>query len=456
MPTPVRLSRSLPGLPDPYPVRIVHIGLGAFHRAHQAWYVHAANRAATEPTGIAAFTGRRPDAAVPLAEQNGLYTLIVRGPDEDSAEIITAISAAHDGRDVAALRRYLADPSVGIVTLTITEAGCHRAPDGGIDRTDPSVVSDIDALRSRSYDRLATAPARLLAALGGRMAADAGAVSVVPCDNLSENGAAARKLLVDLAAQVDSALRDWIEENVAFVSTMIDRITPATTDADRTAAAALTGYSDASPVVTEPFTEWVLAGADFADLESAGARFVADVQPFELRKLWLLNGSHSLLAYAAPARGHATVAAAVADPVCLRWIEEWWDEAARHLTLPAPETAAYRKALLDRYANPRIRHLLRQIAMDGSQKLPMRVVPVLRAERADGRMPLGGVRAIGGWIRHLRAGPVADPLAERLVAGAAARLEDAARFVLTVIAPDLADDGDLVAAVAAAAGELRA
>lgn len=441
-------------MPDRYPVRIVHIGLGAFHRAHQAWYVHAANQSASAPAGIAAFTGRRPDAAVPLREQDGLYTLITRGASEDSAEIITAINAAHDGRDVAALRRYLADPSVTTVTLTITEAGYHRAADGGVDVTDPSVAADVDALRSRSYDRLVTAPARLLAGLAARRGTDAGAVSVVPCDNLSENGAAVRTLLLDIAARVDSGWCEWIEQYVVFVSTMIDRITPATTDSDRTAATALTGYSDASPVVTEPFTEWVLAGAHFTDWESVGARFVPDVTPFELRKLWLLNGSHSLLAYAAPARGHATVAAAVADPVCLGWIEQWWDEAARHLALPATEIAAYRNALLDRYANPRIRHLLAQIAMDGSQKLPVRVVPVLRAERAAGRMPLGGVRAIGGWIRHVRAGAVADPLAERLAAGTAGRLEDATRFALSVLAVDLADDNDLAAAVTAAVREL--
>ena len=170
-------------------------------------------------------------------------------------------------------------------------------------------------------------------------------------------------------------------------------------------------------MVTEPFSEWVLSGR-FAGgrprWEDAGATFTDDIAPFEERKLWLLNGGHSLLAYAGSARGHETVADAVADETCRAALEAWWAEASRHLTLP---TEDYREALLERFANPRMRHLLAQIAADGSQKLPIRILPVLRAERSAGRMPDGAVRVLAAWIGHLRGAgaPVSDPRAEELV-----------------------------------------
>ncbi len=265
---------------------------------------------------------------------------------------------------------------------------------------------------------------------------------MVSCDNLPGNGGVTARVVGELATLVDPALAGWIGRNVAFVTTMVDRITPRTTDEDRQAV----GW-DAVPVVTEPFTEWVLSGdfpAGRPAWEEPGARFVADVLPHETRKLLLLNGGHSLLAYAGSARGHATVAEAVADPQCRRWLDQWWDEASRHVPLPAAELTAYRAALTERFANPRIRHTLAQIAADGSQKLPIRVLPVLRAERAAGRMPAGAVRVLAAWIAHLRGdgAPVDD-------AGAAPYRDRAgsARDVLALLAPDLAGDDALVTAL---------
>ena len=178
--------------------------------------------------------------------------------------------------------------------------------------------------------------------------------------------------------------------------------------------------------------------------DAAGARFVDDVHPHETRKLLLLNGGHSLLAYAGSARGHETIAEAVGDPVCRDWLERWWDEAARHVPLPAADLAAYRAALLGRFANPRIRHTLAQIAADGSQKVPIRVLPVLRGERAAGRMPAGAVRILAAWIDHLRGigAPVDDA-----AAGPYRERAGSARGVLSLLAPDLAGDTDLVDAV---------
>ena len=185
-------------------------------------------------------------------------------------------------------------------------------------------------------------------------------------------------------------------------------------------------------------------------------RVVDDVTPFEQRKLWLLNGAHSLLAYAGSLRGHETVAEAIADPVCRAWVEEWWDESSRYLTLPPDEVARYRAALVDRFSNPRISHLLAQIATDGSLKLPARILPTLRRERAAGRLPAGTVRVLAAWVCHLRGSgaQVADPAADVLVPLAAGLLPDAVRAVLRRLDGALASDADLVAAVAAAADDL--
>jgi fructuronate reductase len=177
--------------------------------------------------------------------------------------------------------------------------------------------------------------------------------------------------------------------------------------------------------------------------------------PWEHRKLWLLNGSHSLMAYAGSLRGHDTVEEAVSDPVVRGWVEEWWDDAARHLPLPDEEITAYRAALLTRYANPRIRHLLRQIAADGSQKLPIRILPTVRAGLARGHVPTGAARALAAWVCHLRGlgVPVADVAADELTVLAAGDLDDAVRRVLSHIG---ADDERLHVAVAALARELTA
>ena len=407
---------------DAPPVRIVHLGLGHFFRAHQAWYTAHAPDAAD--WGIAAFTGRSTDLAETLAAQGGLYTLIVRSADGDAAEIVGSVSRAHPGSEIDALCRHLADRAVAVVTLTVTEAGYRAGPD--------------------------SMPDRLVTGLAARRTAAAGPIAVVSCDNLPDNGHVARSLVLDAARRVDAELAEWIAANVSFVTTMVDRITPATTDDDRDTAARLTGSADRAPVVTEPFTEWVLAGefpAGRPAWDAAGALFVADVSPYEERKLWLLNGGHSLLAYLGSARGHLTVAEAVADPACLGWLQDWWDLAGGYVRLPTDEVTAYRDALLDRFSNPRIQHLLAQIATDGSQKLPIRVLPVLRRERRAGRVPASAVRILAGWIEHLRGAgaPVKDPDADRLVALAGS--DHPAAAVLAALDPALADDTDLIAAV---------
>jgi fructuronate reductase len=242
---------------------------------------------------------------------------------------------------------------------------------------------------------------------------------------------------------------------------MVDRITPRTTDADVRSVREATGVDDAAPVVTEPFSEWVLAGAFPAGRpawEASGARFVPDAAPFAQRKLWLLNGAHSLLAYLGIALGHETVAGAIADEACRGWVERWWSEAGPHLPQSTAEVADYTDALLERFANPRLRHPLAQIAQDGSVKLPVRILPVLRAFRESGDLPEAATCALGAWLAHLRAGgpAVSDVRVDELSARCGGEPRHAAASVLQLLDPDLGGDVELVAAVGAVTSALEA
>ncbi len=430
------------------PVRIVHLGLGNFFRAHQAWYTANAPDAAA--WGIAAFTGRRPDAARVLAPQDGLYTLVVRGQDGDELEVIDSISKVHIAGDHAALLDYFRDEAVSVVTLTVTEAGYVRAPDGGLDVGNDLVAQDKRTRQGDPSAAVTSTPAKLVAGLLARQAAECGPITILPCDNLPENGAAVERVVRDLAVLVDPELIPWLDEHVDFATSMVDRITPAATDADRETVRSVLDVEDASPVPTEPFSEWVISGdfpAGRPGWDEAGATFVDDVQIHERRKLLLLNGSHSLLAYGASILGHETVSDAIGDERCRAWVEAWWDDARPSIELPEKDIADYRAALLSRYENPRIRHLLAQIAGDGSQKIPVRIVPVIKAERQAGRMPSGAVRALAAWVAHLRGvgAPVKDVAAEKWQQIADGEPADAVTKVLAELG--LGDDVELESAV---------
>ena len=445
-----RLSRAAGDAGPAAPVRIVHLGLGNFFRAHQAFYTSEASDA--DAWGIAAFTGRSGTLADDLAAQDGLYTLIVRGADHDDCLVLGALSAAHIGTDAEAWRGYLSRREVAIVTLTVTEAGYLRDQRGALDVERADFRADVAAFQADLPVAVRTVPGRLVAGLAARRAVNGGPLAVVSCDNLPDNGAIAARVVADFADLVDPPLAAWIHDNVSFVTTMVDRITPRTTPEDLRAVTELTGRADSAPVVTEPYHEWVLSG-DFPGgrpaWQEAGARFVADITPYEQRKLWLLNGGHSLLAYAGSARGHGTIAEAVTDSVCRDWLQQWWTEASGHLPMPEAELADYRTALLHRFANPRIQHRLAQIAADGSQKLPVRVLPVLRAERAQGRLPIGALRIVAAWIGHLRGrgAPVTDAAAATLAEAAADPLDEAVRRILTYLDPALAADAPIATAV---------
>jgi fructuronate reductase len=450
-----RLSRDLPGTPPAPPVRIVHLGVGNFFRAHQAWYTaHSAN---AQEWGIAAFTGRRPDTAEALAPQDGLYTLITRSGEGDTFEVVGNLAAVHAAADHQSFLGYLSDAGVAIVTITVTEAGYVRGPDGRLDLTSEVIQSDLETLQRDDASPVASMPAKLVAGLLARRQAGAGPITVLSCDNLPDNGAVTSSVVVDLAGRVDVTLPRWIEQNVDFATSMVDRITPATTDVDRLVVEDSCGYVDADPVPTEPFSEWVVSGsfpAGRPEWESAGATLVDDVVPFEQRKLWLLNGSHSQLAYAGSIRGHRTIDEAIADPACRVWVELFWDEASRHLQLPDDAIAEYRAALLVRYSNPRIRHQLAQIASDGSAKLAVRTLPTIRAERAAGRVPVGCATTVAAWVLHLSglgAQVLDTAVTPFLEAANEGELTAAVPAVLDLLDPGLGADDDFVTVVLAQA-----
>lgn len=427
------------------PVRIVHLGLGAFHRSHQAWYTHHAGDAAA--WGIAAFTGRRPDAARALAGQDGLYTVVERADGGDSYEIVSSIVEALDGADVGRLAALVAAPATAVITLTITEAAYGLGADGRLERTAPGAVADLAVLASGSgYP--GTPLGRLVFALAARRDAGAGPLAVVCCDNLSNNGSVARNAVVGLAEAWDPGLAGWIDAQVSFVSTSVDRITPRTTSADLAAVEAACGYRDNSPVVAEPFRSWVLSGdfpAGRPRWEDAGALFVDEIEPYENRKLWLLNGAHSLLAYAGRLRGHTTVAQALADPVCLQAVEQFWNEAEANLQGADLRIPEYRAELLARFRNARIAHHLAQIAMDGSTKLRMRAVPVLLAERARGRSGEGAALMISAWMDFsATAAEFHDPAAAEVAAANARGGTGRVRALLALLSPELSADDAVV------------
>ena len=454
-----RLSRSLPDTPAAAPVRMVHIGVGNFHRAHQAWYT--AHSPDAREWGYAAFTGRSAKMVDALTPQDGLYTLITRSAEGDTFELIGALSAVHAAADHEAYLDYLSRPEVAVVTITVTEAAYLRGADGHLDAGLDVIVSDLEALRSDPRNPVASLPARLVAGLVARRTSGASALTILSCDNLPENGAVTKTVVQDFAALLDETLGDWINSQVDFATSMVDRITPRTTDEDRALVQQACGYVDAYPVATEPFSEWVISGgfpAGRPRWEEAGATIVAEVGSFEQRKLWLLNGSHSMLAYAGSIRGYSTIDEAIADPSCRSWVEMFWDEASRHLTLPAADIAEYREALLARFSNPRAGDQLARIAADGSTKLVVRTLPTIRAERAAGRVPIGCGTTIAAWILHLRGlgAPIKDPGAAAAEKAAnSGELREAVPAVLDVLEPGLGGDSDFVDAVIRQAGTIQ-
>lgn len=382
---------------------IVHFGIGAFHRAHQAVYTDDAMNAGERDWGIIGVSLRSSAVAEQMNPQDGLYSVTQRSNDGDNARVVGSVHkvlVAADEPD--ALIAALACVEIHIVGFTITEKGYCRAPDGSLDFT-------------QADDR--SAYAYLAQGMRQRRAAKRGGLTLLSCDNLAGNGAQLATLMRAYLLLKAPDLVSWFEDECTCPSTMVDRIVPATTDNDRDAIAANLGVEDYAGVVTEPFSQWVIED-NFAskrpDWEVAGAQFASDVGPFETAKLRMLNGAHSALAYIGLQKGHEFVHQAIADPHILNVVNKLMrDEAANSLKPAAGQNlATYADALIARFANPALNHRLFQIAMDGSQKIPQRWLETLAYHQQQGRQCPAILEAVAAWIIHIRgtANIVEDPM----------------------------------------------
>jgi fructuronate reductase len=388
-------------------VGIVHFGIGAFHRAHQAWYTDRALAAGDRCWLISGVSLRSPSVAEQMNPQDGLYTLTERSSAGDQTRLIGAVrEVLVASRAAETVVDRLSAPQTGIVTFTVTEKGYCRTSDGSLDPN----LAEGDSF----YPLLAEAFRR-------RRAARIAGLTLLSCDNLAQNGEQLSALLHTYLDSHDTDLGRWFEAECTCPSTMVDRIVPASTDGDRADLAARIGLEDEAAVFTEPFSQWVIedrfAGPRPA-WDKVGAQLVEDVAPFEVAKLRMLNGAHSALAYLGLERGHAFVHQAIADPVLRPLVERlMMQEAATSFSsAPGQDLAAYGQALLDRFANSALNHRLSQIAMDGSQKIAQRWLAVLAAHRQTGEPCKAILTALGAWLRHVRGGngTVDDPLAPQL------------------------------------------
>ena len=447
------------------PVGIVDLGLGAFVRAHLALYTEDLLASAPGPWGLAGVSLQRPDQRDRLAPQDGLYTTLLRDGDRTAARIVGCLRRTLVApEDPAAVIAAMCGADTRIVSLTVTEKGyCHDPATGRLDLNHPDIRFDLEHPGTPR-----TAIGLLTAALAVRRRAGVPGFSVLCCDNLPHNGRLLAGLVRDFAAASDDALAGWIEAEIAFPSTMVDRIVPAATAADEAAAVALTGLTDAAPVSHEPFRQWVFEDR-FGPLgrpawEQVGAEPVSDVAPYEHMKLRLLNGAHSALAYLGYLAGNETVPTAVADPAVRRYLGALWAEIIP--VVPPPpgvDLHRYTAELLARFANTAVQHRTAQIANDGSQKLPQRLLATVR-ERLGRGLPIPCLAlAVAAWIRFVggtdeRGAPieVRDPLADtlrRALDGAGAEARDRVTAVLrieAVFGQDLGREPAFVDAVALA------
>jgi len=447
---------------------VVHLGIGAFHRAHQAVVFDDALAAGDLRWGVLGASLRSPGVRDQLNPQDGLYTLVVRDGAEEHLRVIGAgrgVLVALE--DPAALVAAMADPDVHIVTLTVTEKGYRLDPaTGDLLLDDPDVAADLADIASPR-----TAPGFIVAALRARKAAGLTPFTVISCDNLPHNGKRIRAGVLAMARHIDpnssgSGLADWIEAEGAFPQTMIDRIVPATTPDDIARLTARLGVEDQGMVKAEPFTQWVIEdkfAGDRPDFASLGVQLTDAVEPWEDAKLRLLNGAHSAVAYLGARSGHEHVHEAVAVPAFRAYVEALWDEAQTTLNPPPGlDIPAYRAELMARFSNSALLHRTRPLAMDGSQKLPQRLLAGAAERLAAGQGIEALALGVAAWMKWQsgvtergEAFVVDDPLSARTAELLAGVDNDQARVsallsLSAVFPPALAADDRFAVAVTGA------
>ncbi len=410
--------------PGEHQSSIVHVGTGAFHRAHQAVYTDTALGSAGGDWRIVGSSLRSRTTSDQLNHQDGLYTVVARDVDAEEVRVVGAIErvifAPEQPRE---LIDAIGSPRTRIVTLTVTEKGyCYDPAAKALDESNALVAADIG-----NIDAPQSAPGYIVAGLRARRDIDAGPMTVLSCDNLPDNGNVTRRVVMQLADAVEPDLARWIEGNVTFPSSMVDRITPATTDADRRHVESALGMVDECPVMTESFSQWVIEdhfAAGRPSWEDGGATLVGDVAPFEKMKLRLLNGSHSTIAYLGCVAGYEFVHEVIAEPTLRALVRTMMDrEITPTLDALDFDLGDYKDRLIRRFANASLNHATRQIAMDGSQKLPQRLLAPIRERLAAGQAIDCMVLAVAAWMRYVGGADesgampeVDDPLASQFEA----------------------------------------
>ena len=458
---------------------VVHIGVGGFSRAHQAVYLDRLLAARGPREWGVRGVGLRPaDAQVSrdLREQDHLYSVTVLHPDghREARVVGSHVDHLYAPDDPAAVVARMADPATRVVTLTVTEGGYGLdEASGELDPETEGVAHDV-----AHRDAPSTVFGVVVEALARRRTHGVAPFTVVSCDNLPGNGDVARRAFSGYARLLDPDLADWVAGEVAFPTSMVDRITPGTSEEDAAAVDAALGVHDARPVVTEPFSQWVLEDRFTCGrpaLEEVGVQLVDDVEPYELMKLRLLNAGHQVVAHLARLAGLTYVHEAFGDPVLRGLVQRYLeDEASPTLPrVPGVDLRAYRQSLLERFANPHVRDTLARNSTDGSDRIPAFLLPVVRDRLADGgEVPVAAL-AVAAWVRHLQgvddegrplevldrrreelAGPAArsggDPLAVLRAVGGLRALAEDPRFSEAYLAARerLAADGARAAAQA--------
>ena len=444
--------RITPGAAGP---GIVHLGLGAFHRAHQAVYTEDAMAAGGGDWGIVGVAPRSAAVVDALAAQDRLYSVTTLAARGGTTRVIGSLAGLrHAAADPDSVVALLADPRIRVVTLTVTEKGYRLDPATGRLLLDDDLRADLESGRPPR-----TVPGLLVRGLSARQRAGVGPVALVSCDNLPANGRRLHGLVEQsVRHRRSAALESWVAGNVSFPGTMVDRIVPAATAATRSVAAGALGVRDLAAVCGEPYYQWVVEDdfpAGRPAWELAGAVLTADAQPWERLKLRALNGVHSAIAYLGAVAGRDTIAGALElpglDRAMRRFIAE---DVGPTLTPPGGVSAVgYGDEVLERFANPAIGHRTVQVAMDGSQKLPQRVLHTILDRRTAGGTPRWGALVVAGWMRFVqgvaddgRELPLDDPLAATIRARLAAApstpdgVVQALLGLRTVFEPALAGD----------------
>jgi mannitol 2-dehydrogenase len=406
---------------------VVHIGVGGFHRAHQAVYLDELARSGETGWGLVGVGLHSPQIGEVLADQDRLYLVVERDAREDRAAVVGVMCRYLLGPDdPEAVLEVLADERTRVVTLTITGTSYLIDPHTGeFEDDDEEVRSDLEDPAHPD-----TVFGYLVEALDRRRRSGTAPFTVLSCDNMPGNGAAARTAIVSFARLRDQDLADWIEEQVAFPGSMVDRITPATTPEQRDELVADLGVADRWPVVTEPFRQWIVEDS-FCNgrppLERVGVQLVDDVAPYEAMKTRLLNAGHTALGYLGYLAGHRTTDEAVADPAFRSFLTTMMaEEIVPGLPdVPGIDLEDYQQTLVERLANPRMGDQLARLCRRGSTKIPNYVLPSIRAAMADGRPHDLLDLAVAGWLRFLRGYDYAG--AEVPVEGPRKHLIDVAR-----------------------------